>query len=160
MTETDTTIIKSQPKKLYMVYDEEKEMVYEKKLLNYHIQKDSGYWKIAKMIVEHSSKTNTNTEFFLDSMDNEFKKNKDAFENIEKIFYKNELESDSVYEFNTTISKYIIENLKIFKFKPDGYLFKNDINNNKFNFTITIITSKNSYTINRYINENQLGFFN
>jgi len=160
MTETDTTIIKSQPKKLYMIYDEEKEMVYEKKLLNYHIQKDSGYWKIAKMIVEHSSKTNTNTEFFLDSMDNEFKKNKDAFENIEKIFYKNELDSDSVYEFNTTISKYIIENLKIFKFKPDGYLFKNDINNNKFNFTITIITSKNSYTINRYINENQLGFFN
>ena len=160
MTETDTTIIKSQPKKLYMVYDEEKEMVYEKKLLNYHIQKDSGYWKIAKMIVEHSSKTKTNTEFFLDSMDNEFKKNKDAFENIEKIFYKNELDSDSVYEFNTTISKYIIENLKIFKFKPDGYLFKNDINNNKFNFTITIITSKNSYTINRYINENQLGFFN
>ena len=79
MTETDTTIIKSQPKKLYIVYDEEKEMVYEKQVLNYHIQKDSGYWKIAKMIVEHSSKTNTNTEFFLDSMDNEFKKNKDAF---------------------------------------------------------------------------------
>ena len=35
---------------------------------------------------------------------------------------------------------------------------KTDINQNKFNFTITIITSKNSYTINRYINENQMGF--
>ena len=91
-------------------------------------------------------------------MDNELQKNNDSFENIEKVFYKNELDIDIVYEFDTTISKYIVENLKIFKYKPDGYLFKNDINQNKFNFTITIITSKNIYTINRYINENQMGF--
>jgi|TARA_B110000858_G_C17690327_1_gene420923 hypothetical protein len=160
MTETDNSIIQSQPKQLYMIYDEKKEMELEQELLNYHKQKNSGYWKIAKMIVEHSSKDKTNTDFFLDSMDNEFIKNKDTFENIEKVFYKNELDIDIVYEFDTSISKYIIENLKIFKFKPDGYLFKNDINHNKFNFTITIITSKNSYTINRYINENQMGFFN
>ena len=160
MTETDNSIIKSQPKQLYMIYDEKKEMELEQELLNYHKQKDSGYWKIAKMIVEHSSKDKNNTEFFLDSMDNEFTKNKDVFENIEKVFYTNELDIDIVYEFDTTISKYIIENLKIFKFKPDGYLFKNEINHNKFKFTITIITSKNSYTLNRYINENQMGFFN
>jgi len=160
MTETDNSIIQSQPKQLYMIYDEKKEMELEQELLNYHKQKNSGYWKIAKMIVEHSSKDKTNTDFFLDSIDNEFIKNKDTFENIEKVFYKNELDIDIVYEFDTSISKYIIENLKIFKFKPDGYLFKNDINHNKFNFTITIITSKNSYTINRYINENQMGFFN
>ena len=160
MTETDNIIIQSQPKQLYMIYDEKKEMELEQELLNYHKQKDSGYWKIAKMIVEHSSKDKTNTDFFLDSMDNEFKKNKDTFENVEKVFYKNDLDIDIVYEFDTTISKYIVENLKIFKFKPDGYLFKNDINHNRFNFTITIITSKNSYTINRYINENQMGFFN
>ena len=159
MTEINNTIIKSQPKKMYVIYDEQKEMDLEKDLLNYHKQKDSGYWKIAKMIVEHSSKDKNNTEFMLDSIDSEFKKNKDTFENIEKIFYKNELDIDIVYEFNTSISKYIIENLKICKYKPDGYLFKNEINNNKFNFTITIITSKNSYTINRYINETKLGFF-
>lgn len=159
MTEQNNNIINSQPRQMYISYDEQKEIELEKELLNYHKQKDSGYWKIAKMIIEHSSKDKTNTDFFLDSMDNEFKKNKDTFENIEKVFYTNDLDINIVYEFNTTISKYIIENLKIFKYKPDGYLFKNDINHNKFNFTITIITSKNSYTINRYINENQMGFF-
>lgn len=159
MTEINNTIIKLQPKKMYVIYDEQKEIELEKDLLNYHKQKDSGYWKIAKMIVEHSSKDKNNTEFMLDSIDNEFKKNKDTFENIEKVFYKNELDIDIVYEFKTSIAKYIIENLKIFKYKPDGYLFKNEINHNKFNFTITIITSKNSYTINRYINESKLGFF-
>lgn len=159
MTEQNNNIINSQPRQMYISYDEQKEIELEKELLNYHKQKDSGYWKIAKMIIEHSSKDKTNTDFFLDSMDNEFKKNKDTFENIEKVFYTNDLDINIVYEFNTTISKYIIENLKIFKYKPDGYLFKNNINHNKFNFTITIITSKNSYTINRYINENQMGFF-
>ena len=33
-----------------MIYDEKKEMKLEQELLNYHKQKDSGYWKIAKMI--------------------------------------------------------------------------------------------------------------
>jgi len=160
MTETYNKIKQSQHKQFYMFYNEKKEMELEQELLNYHKQKDSGYWKIAKMIVEYSIKDKTNNDFFLDSMDNEFKQNKDTFENIEKVFYKNELDIDIVYEFDSIISKYIVENLKIFKFKPDGYLFKNDINHNKFNFTITIITSKNSYTINRYINENQMGFFN
>ena len=97
MTETDNIIIQSQPKQLYMIYDEKKEMEIEQELLNYHKQKDSGYWKIAKMIVEHSSKDKNNTEFFLDSMDNEFKKNKDTFENVEKVFYKNDLDIDIVY---------------------------------------------------------------
>jgi len=159
MTEQNNNIINSQPRQMYISYDEQKEIELEKELLNYHKQKDSGYWKIAKMIIEHSNKDKNNTEYFLDIMDNEFKKNKDTFENIEKVFYTNDLDINIVYEFNTTISKYIIENLKIFKYKPDGYLFKNNINHNKFNFTITIITSKNSYTINRYINENQMGFF-
>ena len=159
MTEQNNNIINSQPRQMYISYDEQKEIEFEKELLNYHKKKDSGYWKIAKMIIEHSNKDKNNTEYFLDIMDNEFKKNKDTFENIEKVFYTNDLDINIVYEFNTTISKYIIENLKIFKYKPNGYLFKNDINHNKFNFTITIITSKNNYSINRYINENQIGFF-
>jgi len=153
-------IIKDQPKQLYMIYDEKKEMELEQQLLNYHQQKNSGYWKIAKMIIEHSIKDKANTEYFLDCLDNELHKNNDSFENIEKVFYKNDLDIDIVYEFDTSISKYIVENLKIFKYKPSGYLFKNDSNQNKFKFTITIITSKNIYTINRYINENQMGFFN
>ena len=153
-------IIKDQPKQLYMIYDEKKEMELEKQLLNYHQQKNSGYWKIAKMIIEHSNKDKANTDYFLDCLDNELHKNNDSFENIEKVFYKNDLDIDIVYEFDTSIAKYIVENLKIFKYKPSGYLFKTDSNQNKFKFTITIITSKNIYTINRYINENQIGFFN
>jgi len=156
----EDTIIKDQPKQLYMIYDEKKEMELEKQLLNYHQQKNSGYWKIAKMIIEHSNKDKANTDYFLDCLDNELHKNNDSFENIEKVFYKNDLDIDIVYEFDTSIAKYIVENLKIFKYKPSGYLFKTDSNQNKFKFTITIITSKNIYTINRYINENQIGFFN
>jgi len=156
----ENIIIKSQPKQLYMIYDEKKEMELEQQLLKYHKTKDSGYWKIAKMIIEHSNKDKTNTDYFIDYLDEDFRKNNDTFENIEKVFYKNDLDINIVYEFDTPISKFIVENLKVFKYKQSGYVFKNDINHNKFNFTITIITSKNIYTSNRYINENQLGFFN
>ena len=154
----DINIIEKQPKQIYMLYDEAKEMKLEQEMLNYHKKKDSGYWKIAKMIIEHNNKDKNNTDYFLDCLDDEFKKNNDSFVNIEKVFYKNDLDIDIVYEFDTPISKFIIENLKIFKYKPSGYLFKNDSNQNKFNFTITIITNKNIYTSNRYINENQIGF--
>jgi len=144
---------------LYIIYNEQKEINEEIQLLNYHKNKDYGYWKIAKMIIAHSTKDKNNTEFFLDSLDIELYKNNDKLENIEKVFYKNNVDIDTVYEFEGNIAMFIVENLKIFKFKSIGYLFNKDINQNKWDFTISVITSKNIYTINRYINENQLGFY-
>ena len=144
---------------LYMIYNEQTEISDEIQLLNYHKNKDCGYWKIAKMIIAHSTKDKTNTEFFLDSLDIELHKNYDKLENIEKVFYTNNLDIDIVYEFEGTIAMFIIENLKLFKFKPLGYVFNKDVNQNKWDFTISVITSKSIYTSNRYISENQIGFY-
>jgi len=144
---------------LYMIYNEQSEIKEEIQLLNYHKNKDCGYWKIAKMIISHSIKDKNNTEFFLDSLDIELQKNNDKLENIEKVFYTNNLDIDIVYEFEGTIATFIVENLKLFKFKPLGYLFNKDVNQNKWDFTISVITSKSIYTSNRYISENQIGFY-
>ena len=142
-----------------MIYNEQTEMNEEIQLLNYHKNKDCGYWKIAKMIIAHAIKDKNNTEFFLDSLDIELQKNNDKLENIEKVFYTNNLDVDIVYEFEGTIATFIVENLKLFKFKPLGYLFNKDVNQNKWDFTISVITSKSIYTSNRYISENQIGFY-
>ena len=145
---------------LYLVYNEKEEMQIEKELFNYHKNKDCGYWKIAKMIISHLNKDNNNTQFFMDLLDIELNLNNDKLENIEKVFYKNNLDINIVYQFEGSIAKYIIENLKIFKYKQIGYFFNKDINQNKWDFTISVITNKNIYTSNRYINENKIGFFN
>ena len=147
------------PKSVFMIYDETKEMDEETQLFNYHKNKDCGYWKIAKMIIAHANKDKNNSEFFLDYLDVQLQTNNDNLENIEKVFYTNNLDSNIVYEFEGTIAKFIVENLKIFKYKPVGYVFNKDVNQNKWNFTISIITSKNIYTSNRYINENQIGYY-
>ena len=144
---------------LYMIYDEKNEIAIENQLYNYHKNKDCGYWKIAKMIIAHLNKDKNNTEFFLDCLDNELHKNNDNLENIEKVFYKNNLDLDIVYEFEGSIAKFIVENLKIIKFKPLGYIFNKDVDQNKWEFTISVITTKNIYTSNRYISENQIGYF-
>lgn len=146
-------------KPLYMIYNENTEMNEECQLLNYHKNKDCGYWKIAKMIIAHSTKEKNNTEFYLDYLDIDIQKNNDNLENIEKVFYKNNLDIDIVYEFEGAIAKFIVENLKIFKYKPLGYIFNKDVEQNKWDFTISIITSKNIYTSNRYISENQIGYY-
>ena len=142
-----------------MIYDELKEIKIEEQLLDYHTNKDCGYWKIAKMIISHSTKDKNNTEFFLDSLDVELNKNNDKLENIEKVLYTNNLDINIVYEFEGKIAKYIVENLKIFKFKPLGYIFNKDTNQNKWNFTISVITNKSIYTSNRYISETQIGYY-
>jgi hypothetical protein len=144
---------------LYMIYNESKEINEEIQLLNYHKNKDCGYWKIAKMIIAHSTKDKSNTEFFLDSLDIELQKNNDKLENIEKVFYTNNLDVDIVYEFEGSIAMFIVENLKLFKFRPLGYVFNKDVNQNKWEFTISVITSKSIYTSNRYISETQIGFY-
>ena len=146
-------------KPLYMIYNENNEMNEEVQLLNYHKNKDCGYWKIAKMIIAHSNKDKNNTEFFLDYLDIQIHNNNDDLENIETVFYKNNLDIDIVYQFDGSVAKFIVENLKIFKYKPIGYVFNTDINQNKWNFTISVVTNKNIYTSNRYINENQIGYY-
>lgn len=146
-------------KPLYMIYNENTEMIEESQLLNYHKNKDCGYWKIAKMIIAHSTKEKNNTEFYLDYLDMDINKNNDTLENIEKVFYRNNLDIDIVYEFEGAIAKFIVENLKIVKFKPLGYIFNKDVEQNKWDFTISVITSKNIYTSNRYISETQIGYY-
>jgi hypothetical protein len=146
-------------KPLYIIYNENTEMIEECQLLNYHKNKDCGYWKIAKMIVAHSTKEKTNTEFYMDYLDMDINKNNDTLENIEKVFYRNNLDIDIVYEFEGVIAKFIVENLKIVKFKPLGYIFNKDVEQNKWDFTISVITSKNIYTSNRYISESQIGYY-
>ena len=47
-----------------------------------------------------------------------------------KVFYTNNLDVNIVYEFEGVIAKYIVENLKICKYKPLGYVFNTDINHN------------------------------
>ena len=143
----------------YMFYNETKEMEEELQLLNYHTTKECSYWEIAKMIIAHSIKDKNNTEFYLDYLDNELQKNNDTLENIEKIFYTNNFDNNIVYEFEGKIATYIIENLKICKFKPLGYIFNNDVNQNQWSFTISVITNKSIYTSNRYISETQIGFY-
>jgi hypothetical protein len=159
-TEEQASIVEEIFKKpLYMIYNEKTEINEESQLLNYHTNKDCGYWKIAKMIVAHSTKEKNNTEFYLDYLDIDINKNNDNLENIEKVFYRNNLDIDIVYEFEGAIAKFIVENLKIFKFKPLGYIFNKDVEQNKWDFTISVITSKNIYTSNRYISETQIGYY-
>ena len=111
------------------------------------------------MIISHSNKDKNNTEFYFDYLDVQMQSNNDSFENIEKVFYRNSLDIDIVYIFEGVIAKFIVENLKIFKYKPIGYVFNKDVNQNKWYFTISVITTKNIYTSNRYINESIIGYY-
>ena len=94
------------------------------------------------------------------SIDNNllFKKNDapDSFDNIHKVIYSS---NESVFEFDTVISKYIVDNLKICKYIPSGYLFNNSNDTNMWSFKIVVITNKNIYAANRYIDEHKIGCF-
>lgn len=88
-------------------------------------------------------------------MDLLFKDKHDSFDNIVKVIYSS---NESVFEFDTVISKYIVDNLKISKYKPNGYIFNNnDSNNNIWSFKLVVITSKNTYSTNRYIDDTTIG---
>ena len=120
-------------------------------------------WIIAKHIVLHfdssdsSDKTRyiSNTEFFWDYLDILFNENNDSFDNITKVIYSS---NNLVFEFDTIISKFIVDNLKICKYKPNGYLF-NKNENNIWDFTIIVITKNNVYSANRYVDETHIGCF-
>ena len=152
-------------------------------MINYNKQKNSGQWLIAKSIISKYEKNDLYTEFVFDYFDLLFKNNNDCFENINKVYYKyspdsspdtssenNDSNSNSyidnnivndeiVHEFSGSVAKYFIDNLKICKFKQHGYIFNNNANENKWKYSIVIITSKNIYSANRYINEKTIGFY-
>ena len=138
----------------YLFYNEYKEIQKENDAYNYHLCKNTGDWLIAKTIVSYS-KDKSNSEFFWDYLDLLFKENNDNFDNIDRVIYSS---NDTVFEFDTTISKYIVDNLKICKYKPNGYIFNNN-ESNTWSFKIVVITNTNVYSANRYIDETKIGCF-
>lgn len=133
--------------------------IYDEKVANdYHYLKAFGNWQYAKMIVSHSNNVLC-TDFIWDYLDILFQQNYDDFNNITKVYYKNNLDIGIVYEFEPVVAKFLVENLKIQPYKSKNYLFSNDENINKWDFKITIITTKGIYAANRYINESTIGFY-
>ena len=139
----------------YLYYNQSQEMQIEIDNYNYHLKKNTGDWLLAKKIVA-LSESKPNTEFFWDYLDLLFKDNNDNFDNIIKIIYSAD---NTLIEFDTKISKYVVDNLKICKYKPAGYLFNNNNDTNIWAFKLVVITSKNIYASNRYIDEHKIGFF-
>lgn len=146
-------------KKTFIYYYEQDDMHNEELNYNYHIKKNCGNWQYAKMIISHSYNNKQATEFFWDYLESQFTANNDSFDNIVKVYYKNDLDLGIIYEFDNQIAKYLVDNLKIQSYKPKGYIFNGDENLNKWTFKIVVITSKGIYTANRYITDNTIGFY-
>lgn len=142
----------------FLVYDEQTEINDELTMMNYHTNKDSGEWLDAKTIISQSNQDNTKTEFLWDYLESRFKLNNDDFNNIRQIFYKDTF-LNSICEFSETTAKYLIDNIKIKKFVPKGYIFSTNDKLNEWHFTITIITTMGIYTANRYVDENMIGWY-
>ena len=142
-------------RKTYLVYDETNDVIQEIKDYSSRLCKTSDTWISAKTIVSSSFKNTKSQSFFWDYLDILFKNTNDDFNNIKKVIYSI---NDIVFEFDTTIAKYIVDNLRINNFKPSGYIFSST-DNNVWDFKIIVITSKNVYSANRYIDENTIGFY-
>ena len=153
----DTSSEEKENKKTYLVYNENSEMIEEYNDFKSHLNKNSNMWISAKTIVSSSINKTKSQSFFWDYLDILFNNNNnnDNFNNIQKVIYSI---NDIVFEFDTTIAKYIVDNLKINSFKPSGYIFSST-DNNVWDFKIIVITSKNVYSANRYIDENTIGFY-
>ena len=70
-----------------------------------------------------------------------------------------DLDIDIIYSFEADPAKHLVDNLRIPLFKPNGILFNNPEDANKWTFKIVIITSRGIYTANRYITENIIGCY-
>ncbi len=143
----------------YIYYNENDDINKELELYNYHTYKNVGNWNSAKILLTQSNNDKQLTHYLHDYLDIQFKNNNDCFDNISKVYYINNVDIDIIYEFNNTVAKHFVDNIKIQPYIPDGYIFSNSIDTNKWKFTITIITSKNIYTANRYITHTHIGFF-
>lgn len=140
-------------------YDIGEEVLDEEECLLYHQLKDCGNWAHAKMIISSNNTNNEMTNYLWDSLEQQLLDNNDCFENIQKVYYKSNLDIDIIYNFERPIAQYLIENIKIPSFKPAGYLFNNEENANKWPFKLVVITNKGIYSVNRYITENILGCY-
>jgi hypothetical protein len=142
----------------YLTYDEQTEINDEIAMMNYHSNKDSGKWLDAKTIISQYNQDDTKTEYLWDFLESRFTLNNDNFDNIIHIFYSNKL-NNIVFKYSDTIAKYIVDNLKIKKFVPKGYIFSTSDKLNEWHFTITIITTIGIYSANRYVDENMIGWY-
>ena len=154
-TDCNLVNIMNYKNKTYLVYDEEEEIKTEIKDYESHINKNNDSWITAKNIISSSLKQNNSHTFFWDYLDIQFKNNNDDFNNIKKVVYST---NTVILEFENTIAKYIVDNLKINKFKPSGYIFSST-DNTIWDFKIVVITTNNIYSSNRYIDENTIGFY-
>lgn len=140
-------------------YDLEEEQNIEKLQNEYHIEKQSSDWYYAKMIVSHAYQNKNNTELFSDHLEKQLHKNNDSFENITTAYYKNDLDIDIIYEFSQEPAKHLVDNLRIPAYKPQGIIFSNPEDANKWSFKIVVITTKGIYSANRYITEELIGCY-
>lgn len=144
---------------VFIAYDLEEEQNIEKHQFEYHKNKSSGDWHYSKMIVSHSYQNKNNTEFFFDHLDKLFQKNGDCMNNVISVYYKNDLDIDIVYEFAPGPGIHLLDNLRIPAYKPDGIIFSNAEDTNKWSFRIIVLTKKGIYSANRYINEDVIGCY-
>lgn len=140
-------------------YDLEEEQNFEKLQNEYHTLKQSGDWYYAKLIISHACQDKNNTNLFCDQLERQLHKNNDSFENIITAYYKNDLDIDIIYEFTTDSAKHLIDNLRIPSYKPQGIIFSNPEDANKWSFKIVVITNKGIYSANRYITEDLIGCY-
>ena len=145
--------------KVSLYYDEYYELQDEEIMESYHKEKNFGNWHYAKRIISHSNDDKQATEFFLDYLERQLRENNDNFNNIQKVYYKNDLDVGIIFEFEEYVAKYFVDNLKIQEYKPKGYIFSGDENQNKWAFKIIVITSKGIYSANRYITDSIIGCY-
>lgn len=145
--------------KVSLYYDEYYELQDEEIMESYHKEKNFGNWHYAKRIISHSNDDKQATEFFSDYLERQLRENNDNFNNIKKVYYKNDLDVGIIFEFEEYVAKYLVDNLKIQEYKPKGYIFSGDENQNKWAFKIIVITSKGIYSANRYITDSIIGCY-
>lgn len=147
-----------------LFYDEEQDIIEEQKQIEYHKNKNTGKWKLAKHIVLQSTLDDNknrleNVQYLWDVLESSFKSNNDDFNNIYKVYYTNNKLFNKTYEFDSSIAKYIVDNIKIPKFFSNSFIFNIVAKQNLFPFNIVIVTSKGIYSANRYIDEKLIGFY-
>lgn len=145
--------------KVSLYYNEYYELQDEEIMESYHKEKNFGNWHYAKRIISHSNDDKQATEFFSDYLERQLRENNDNFNNIQKVYYKNDLDVGIIFEFEEYVAKYLVDNLKIQEYKPKGYIFSGDENQNKWAFKIIVITSKGIYSANRYITDSIIGCY-
>jgi len=146
-------------KQVCLFYEEDTEIYSEELMISYHSKKNFGNWHYAKRIISHSYENKQATVFFWDYLERQLKENSDDFRNIFKVYYKNNLDIDIIYEFDSDVARYVVDNLKIQEYIPKGYIFSGDENQNKWEFKIIVITTKGIYSANRYITDSIIGCY-